>query len=104
MPRLLRMLACCVQDCLAADLCHGAMLSEVRCAYTGDEDKVLLGSEKGDVMIVHNGDLRGSLSVEPEAAIRAIVPTSKVHHPAALAQLTVLRRTRVPGRHHNPSH
>lgn len=56
---------------------------------------MLLGSEKGDVMIVHNGDLRGSLSVEPEAAIRAIVPTSKVHHPAALAQLTVLRRTRV---------
>jgi hypothetical protein len=69
----------------------------VSCACIGDEEKVLLGSEKGDVMIVHNGDLRGSLSVEPEAAIRAIVPTSKVHHPAALAQLTVVRRTRVPG-------
>lgn len=89
---------------LAADLCHGAMLSEVRCACTGDEEKVLLGSEKGDVMIVHNGDLRGSLSVEPEAAIRAIVPTSKVCHSAALAQLPVMRRMKVPGRHLYPSY
>ncbi len=39
---------------------------------------MLLGSEKGEVMIVHNGDLRGSLSVEPEATIKAIVPTPKV--------------------------
>jgi hypothetical protein len=39
---------------------------------------VLLGSEKGEVMLVHNGDLRGNISVDAEAAINAIVPTSKV--------------------------
>ena len=39
---------------------------------------MLLGSEKGEVMLVHNGDLRGNISVDAEAAINAIVPTSKV--------------------------
>ena len=43
----------------------------------GDEEKILLGTENGDVLIVFNGDLRGNMSVEPEMAIRAIVPTSK---------------------------
>lgn len=43
----------------------------------GDEEKVLLGTENGDVLIVFNGDLRGNISVEPDMAIRAIVPTSK---------------------------
>ena len=43
----------------------------------GDEEKVLLGSEEGDVLIVFNGDLRGNLNVDPDAAIKAIVPTSK---------------------------
>ncbi len=45
---------------------------------SGDEEKVLLGSEKGEVMLLHNGDLRGNISVDAEAAINAIVPTSKV--------------------------
>ena len=39
---------------------------------------MLLGSEKGEVMIVHNGDLRGNICVDAEAAINVIVPTSKV--------------------------
>ena len=39
----------------------------------------MLGSEKGEVLIVHNGDLRGSLSVDPEAAVTAILPTSKAN-------------------------
>ena len=45
---------------------------------SGDEEKVLLGTEKGEVMVVHNGDLRGNIPVDAEAAINAIVPTSKV--------------------------
>ena len=45
---------------------------------SGDEEKVLLGSEKGEVMLVHNGDLRGNIAIDAEAAINAIVPTSKV--------------------------
>ena len=43
----------------------------------GDEEKVLLGTENGDVLIVLNGDLRGNVSVEPDIALKAIVPTSK---------------------------
>lgn len=46
--------------------------------FSGDEEKVLLGSEKGEVMMVHNGDLRVNIAVDAEAAINAIVPTSKV--------------------------
>ena len=46
---------------------------------SGDEEKALLGSEKGEVLMVHNGDLRGNISVDAEAAINAIVPTSKVY-------------------------
>ena len=46
--------------------------------FPGDEEKVLLGTEKGEVMIVHKGDLRGNIAVDAEAAINAIVPTSKV--------------------------
>ena len=37
----------------------------------------MLGTENGDVLIVFNGDLRGNISVEPDMAIKAIVPTSK---------------------------
>lgn len=37
----------------------------------------MLGTEDGDVLIVFNGDLRGNLSVEPDIAIKAIVPISK---------------------------
>ena len=44
---------------------------------TGDEEKVLLGTENGEVLIVFNGDLRGNVSVEPDVAIKALVPTSK---------------------------
>ena len=43
---------------------------------------MLLGSEKGEVMLLHNGDLRGNISVDAEAAINAIVPTSKVYSAA----------------------
>ena len=43
----------------------------------GDEEKVLLGTETGEVLIIFNGDLRGNVSVDPDMAIRALVPTSK---------------------------
>ena len=38
---------------------------------------MLLGTENGDVLIVFNGDLRGNVSVEPDIALKALVPTSK---------------------------
>ncbi len=59
----------------------------------GDEEKVLLGSEEGDVLIVFNGDLRGNLNVDPDAAIKAIVPTSKACYSHAIYRPITLELT-----------
>ena len=56
--------------------------ADYACAVAGDRERVVIGTDRGDLLVVENGDVRGTLSVDPEApaAVRALVATPKAGH------------------------
>ena len=44
----------------------------------GDQDRILVGTDRGEVLVVVNGDVRGSLLISPSTVIGAIVASPKV--------------------------
>ncbi len=52
-----------------------------RCACAGERERLVAGTERGDLLIVEAGDLRQALPLEGAPAIDAILATPKVPHP-----------------------
>ena len=59
--------------------------------YSGDRERTIVGTDKGDILVVENGDVRGSLTLDPAGpcAIAAIVATPKVQSTPAHLQPTL---------------
>ncbi|KAK9915002.1 hypothetical protein WJX75_003504 [Coccomyxa subellipsoidea] len=43
----------------------------------GDQDRILVGTDRGEVLVVVNGDVRGSLLISPSTVIGAIIASPK---------------------------
>ncbi|EIE19478.1 WD40 repeat-like protein, partial [Coccomyxa subellipsoidea C-169] len=55
---------------------HATFL-EVLFGTAGDQDRIVVGTDRGEVLVVVNGDVRGTLVISPSTVIGAIVASPK---------------------------
>lgn len=44
---------------------------------TGDRERIVVGTDKGEILVIDNGDVRGTLMVDDTCAVQAITVTPK---------------------------